>query len=39
MSNDYDNQTQDPAINQLVRQEEFILEVTEALTRRLPIPA
>ncbi len=35
MSNDYDNQTQDPAINQLVRQEEFILEVTEALTQAL----
>lgn len=35
MPTDYDNQTQDPAFNQLVRQEEFILEVTEALSKAL----
>jgi transcriptional regulator with XRE-family HTH domain len=35
MRNDYDNQTQDPALNRLVHQEEFILEVTEALSRAL----
>jgi transcriptional regulator with XRE-family HTH domain len=35
MRNDYDNQTQDPAFNRLVCQEEFILEVTEALSRAL----
>jgi transcriptional regulator with XRE-family HTH domain len=35
MRNDYHNQTQNPAFNRLVLQEEFILEVTEALSRAL----
>lgn len=35
MTNDYEVQTQDPAFNRLVRQEEFILEVTEALSSAL----
>jgi transcriptional regulator with XRE-family HTH domain len=35
MRNDYNKQTQDPSLHRLVRQEEFILEVTEALSRAL----